>query len=199
MTAEQPPVTEWIVRATAGEGEALTRLWEHLYPWLLDEAHRRLPSKLRPALDSDHLAASALKKWARGIAAKNLPPFEDRYDLLRLLIRNIERKIIDEDRRRRRIKRGGGREAGEASLGESGAVLALCPGSEPLPEFNAMLADQLEKLGADNQQGVNLRALAVLWMSGHNRGEIAAALGCSAASVDRKLRCIRDRWLEELT
>ena len=89
---------------------------------------------------------------------------------------------------------------GEATLEgaepEFERALAQVVGDEPTPEFAALVADEcrarLEGLRDDT-----LRRIALLRMEGYGNEEIAARLGTSLRSVERKIEAIRKRWQPE--
>jgi DNA-directed RNA polymerase specialized sigma24 family protein len=59
--------------------------------------------------------------------------------------------------------------------------------ASPFEEFQRQLA----RLPSDE-----LRAIALGKMEGHTNAEIAARLGCTDKTVERRLKLIRDRWKE---
>ena len=69
-------------------------------------------------------------------------------------------------------------------------LLARAVGSEPTPEFAAMVAEEyrrlLDRLGDDV-----LRKVAILRMEGHTTDEIGEQLGCARRTVARQLALIR--------
>jgi WD40 repeat protein len=97
-----------------------------------------------------------------------------------------------EARRQLREKRGGGQVRPASDLEGQGDddLLAHAVGSEPTPEFAAMVAEEyrllLERLDDDV-----LRRVAILRMEGYTGDEIAARLGCARRTVARQLALIR--------
>jgi DNA-directed RNA polymerase specialized sigma24 family protein len=63
-------------------------------------------------------------------------------------------------------------------------------GSEPTPEFAAMVAEEYRRLLERLDDDV-LRKVAVLRMEGHTNDEIAEKLGCARRTVARQLALIR--------
>ena len=115
-----------------------------------------------------------------------------------MLVTITARKAIDLVHHERRQKRGGGRVADEASLGETdsggGAFERFaCP--EPTAEFAALLAEEC-RVRLDGLRDDTLRRVALLKMEGHTDAEIAARLGCGLRTVVRKLTLIRAAWSE---
>jgi DNA-directed RNA polymerase specialized sigma24 family protein len=69
-------------------------------------------------------------------------------------------------------------------------------GREPTPEFAAEVAEQCQRL-LEALDDDTLRSVAVWKMEGSTNPEIAARLGCSLSSVERKLRLVRRIWQGE--
>ena len=70
--------------------------------------------------------------------------------------------------------------------------------SEPTPEAAAQLAEDYERL-LDKLKDATLKTVALRRLEGHSREEIAAELGTSVRTIDRKLILIRLTWQEELS
>ena len=100
--------------------------------------------------------------------------------------------------RQLREKRGGGSVRPVADLADPGPdneddILAWAVGSEPTPEFAAMVAEEYRRL-LDRLDDDVLRKVAVLRMEGHTSDEIAEKLGCARRTVARQLALIGDSW-----
>ena len=77
-------------------------------------------------------------------------------------------------------------------------LLGRVVGTEPTPEFAAMVADEYRRLFgslADESQ----RVVALLKLEGYSNEEIARRLDCGLRTVERKLEVIRKRWTAEDT
>ena len=85
-----------------------------------------------------------------------------------------------------------------AEPGSDDDVLARAVGSEPTPEFAAMVAEEyrglLVRLGDDV-----LRKVAILRMEGFTTDSIAEQLGCARRTVARQLALIRRILADEST
>ncbi len=83
--------------------------------------------------------------------------------------------------------------AARADGDDEGNPLERIIGSEPSPEFAAMVAEEyqhrLEGLGDET-----LRRIAELKLACYSNEEIRQQLGCSLRSVTLKLELIRKRW-----
>jgi DNA-directed RNA polymerase specialized sigma24 family protein len=194
-------VTYRLGRLKAGDRAAAQQLWEGYFQRLVRLARARLRAAPRRAADEEDVALSAFDSFCRGAEQGRFPRLDDRDDLWQLLVLLTTRKAANLARDERRQRRGGGnvRNASALAGGEAesedwplGNVLSR----EPDPEFAAQVAEQcrglLERLGNPALQEV------ALWkMEGDTNEEIAAKLGRSVGTVERKLRLIRKVWGEE--
>jgi DNA-directed RNA polymerase specialized sigma24 family protein len=194
-------ITGWIAGVKAGDLAAAQPLWERYFARMVDLARARLRASGRrgrdAAGDEEDAALSAFDSLCAGLARGQFPQLADRDDLWRLLVVITTRKVQAQARRGFRQKRGGGlvRPASELANAADGEgndddVLAQAVGSEPTPEFAAMVAEEyrrlLERLGDDV-----LRKVAILRMEGSTTDAIAGQLGCARRTVARQLALIR--------
>ncbi len=203
-TADEPAgsVTRWIGELKAGDVKALQPPWERYYARLVERARAKLGA-LRggmPVNDEEDVASSAFHSLYQGLRAGRFPRLEDRDDLWRLLVHLTARKAVDRHRAENRRKRGGGKVLSEADMvaaradgDDEGNPLDRIIGSEPSPEFAAIVAEEyqrrLEGLGDET-----LRRIAELKLACYTNEEIRQQLGCSLRSVTLKLELIRKRW-----
>lgn len=186
-------VTRWIAGLKAGDESAAAALLDRYFARLVAMADRRLRG--RPGGDGEQAALDAFQSFLAGVARGRFPRLDDRDDLWRLLLVLTLRKAGEHAERLDRAKRGGGRVVEASALGAAGGDLDALAVDGPTPELAAILAEQLERrLGGLDP---DLRRLASLRMEGFTIAEIAATIGKSEASVDRKLRRIRLAWLDE--
>ena len=192
-------VTRWIGELAAGDAvdSAAQKLWERYFGRLVHLARDRLRAGPRGPADAEDAALSAFDSFCRGAAAGRFPRLDDRDDLWALLVTITARKAAEHIRRERRLKRGGGRVRGEQELGpadpDAGGGLDELVGREPTPELAAMMAEQyLHLLGRLGDE--TLRRIAAWKLEGNTNEEIAARLGCSRRTVERKLGVIRSGW-----
>src|SRR5262249_31767042 len=120
---------------------------------------------------------------------------KDRDGLWAVLVVLTARKATDQFRYQHRDKRGGGLVRGDSALrpagGDSGPVgLDALPGDAPTPLEAALLAEAGEGLLARLRDPA-LRQLAVWKLEGYTNAEIAARLGCSVPTVERRLAIMR--------
>ena len=199
---ETGSVTRWIGDLKAGGEAAAQKLWERYFERLVHLARNRLRTARRRSTveDEEDAALSAFDSFCRGASAGRFPSLTDRDDLWRLLVVLTIRKAIDQMERQGSAKRGGGRRVGESALiggelaaGEAG--LDRLVGSEPTPEFAALVAEQYRRLH-EALRDDSLRQILDLRLEGYDRKEIAERLGCAVRTVTCKLDVIRQTWLE---
>jgi DNA-directed RNA polymerase specialized sigma24 family protein len=147
--------------------------------------------------DEEDVALEALHSFCRGAQHGRFPQLCDRHSLWRLLMVIVWRKALDRKEHEHCQKRGGGQVRCETDLGGDGPrCLDLAVSPEPTPELAALMADQCRRL-LDTLDEDELRTLALRKLEGYTNAEIGDVLGCSLASVERKLRRIRGIWEEE--
>jgi DNA-directed RNA polymerase specialized sigma24 family protein len=192
----QDSITQWIADLKGGDPGAANGLWERYFTRMVELARARLKaSRGRDAgSDEEDAALSAFDSLCAGLARGQFPRLSDREDLWRLLVVITTRKAMAQARRQLREKRGGGLVRPAADLADSGpdddGILARAVGSEPTPEFAAMVAEEYRRLLERLDDDV-LRKVAVLRMEGHTSDEIAEHLGCARRTVARQLALIR--------
>jgi DNA-directed RNA polymerase specialized sigma24 family protein len=203
MTADgDPSVTQWIDGLRAGDrDEAARQLWGRYFARLARLAQARLCAAARGPADGEDIALSAFDSLVRGVAAGRFPGLAHRDDLWRLLVTIAARKAHNRRREEGRHKRGGGRVVGQADLAgadpDDADVLAQVAGSEPTPEFVALVAEETRRLFG-RLADESLRAVALLRLEGYSNDAIARRLDCGLRTVERKLAVIRKRWLAEV-
>ncbi|MFI5454981.1 MAG: ECF-type sigma factor [Isosphaerales bacterium] len=192
-------VTVWIASLKAGDADAAQRLWQRYFEALVRLARDRLRGAPRTVADEEDAALSAFDSFVRGTARGRYPRLDDRNELWRLLVVITERKAIDQARRERRQKRGGGRirsMPGPVDADSLKGELVCLAGSEPTPEFAAQVADECRRLLGVLRDD-SLRVVARLRMEGYSNKEVADQLGCSLRTIARKVELIRRSWLTE--
>lgn len=204
-TEDDGSVTNWIVDLKAGREEAVQRIWDRYFERLVELARKKLRKapKISAEADEEDAAISAFKSICMGASRGRFPNLSDRDDLWRLLVVITARKLVDQIKHERRVKRGGGKVIMEADLSpskvEAGsfqqASLDNVVGDEPPPEFAVLMAEQFQLL-FDRLPDENLRRIAIDKMEGYTDDEIAQRHGVSRRTVVRKLDMIRRCWIE---
>ena len=202
--ASEGSVTVWIGDLKAGDPAAAQRLWERYFRKMVDLARGRLHASRRGAHDEEDVALSAFYSFCRGAEGGRFQQLRDRNNLWPLLVVITARKAIDVRKHATRAKRGGGKVRGESAWlnaadgSDHDGGINLVIGDEPTPAFVVELAEEARRL-LDALGSEELRRVAVWKMEGYSNEEIAARLGRSLATVERKLRLIRGTWEQEIT
>jgi DNA-directed RNA polymerase specialized sigma24 family protein len=183
-----------------GDLEAAQPLWERYFARLVRVARIRLRTKScsTAAEDEEDAALSAFDSFCRAVTNDRFPQLDDRGDLWRILVALTERKVADQRRRARRLKRGGSRVSAGADVSASGfddgrAGLIGIASRAPAPQFAVEFAEQCRCL-LEVLHDAELRQVAVWRLEGHTVDEIAARLGCARRTVARRLELIRTLW-----
>jgi DNA-directed RNA polymerase specialized sigma24 family protein len=194
-------VTQWIEGLRAGDEAAATNLWHRYHRRLIRLACEKLARAPRRVADEEDVVLSAFQSLCRGVRDNRFPDLHDRNDLWYLIVRITERKAYDHLRGQSRKKRGSGWVAGESALADplasgGGAGIDGVAGPEPTPEFAAEMVEAVDHLlgllGDDE-----LRRIALLKLEAYSNEEIAARIGRSLATVERRLKMIREIWKTE--
>jgi len=198
-------VTRWIGDLKAGDEQALQPLWDRYYATLVERARAKLCAlhSSTAVNDEEDLASSAFQSLYDGVREGRFPRLEDRDDLWRLLVHLTACKAVDRHRAENRRKRGGGKVLNESDMIAAGAgaedrgnPLDRIIGSEPSPEFAAMVAEEyLRRL--DDLGDEALRRIAELKLACYSNDEIRRQLGCSLRTVTLKLELIRKKWQKD--
>jgi DNA-directed RNA polymerase specialized sigma24 family protein len=193
-------VSNWLEGLRAGDDADIQRLWDRYFQRLVQLAGARLPGHSRRVFDEEDVALSAFHSFCDRVGQGQFPQLADRDDLWRLLATITSRKAIQFLRHQNRAKRGGGAVVGESVLvgndEGAGAGIGDFLSREPSPDEAAHFADEYTRL-FDKLEDDTLKTIARRKLEGDDSETIAAALGVSTRTVDRKLRLIREIWSEE--
>jgi DNA-directed RNA polymerase specialized sigma24 family protein len=196
-------VTGWLEQLKAGSSAPLQPLWERYFTRLVDFAQRRLRGHAIAAVGGSDVALSAFQSFHDGVRRGRFPRLEDRNDLWQVLLMLTRQKVLNLIARESCEKHGGRRVQHLSALvggpldPEEGAFATLLSHG-PTPEFAAHLAEEYQHL-LDLLNDEVLSSVAVWKMEGHTNAEIAARLGRSESTVERKLGLIRRIWSREGT
>ena len=181
-------ITRWIADLRRGDDAAAGGLWAAYFARMVAAAGRKLAAAGRAADDED-AALSAFKSFCLGAKAGRFPQLTDRDNLWPLLLALTAHKCVDQVRHATRLKRGG-------PAGTVAADLDLVTSREPTPELLAEVNDRLVELLArlDGTGDPTLRRVAVWKLEGESADDIAARLGCSRRTVERKLAVVEAVW-----
>ena len=191
-------VTLYLRQLQAGDRAALQQLWQAYFARLVALARQRLRGAPRQAADEEDVALSAFDSFQRGVEGGRFPRLEDRDDLWQVLVLLTVRKAANLRRLAQADKRGGGRVLSATDLGDAegeGRAFAELVAREPDPAFAAEVTDECARLLRLLPGPV--REVAALKMEGLGNAEIAARIGRSLATVERRLADVRVIWKKE--
>jgi DNA-directed RNA polymerase specialized sigma24 family protein len=197
-------VTTWLDRLKGGDqDEPARRLWQAYFDRLVRRAHALLvQARCHTGGDAEDVTLSAFASFVGAVQQQRFPQLNDRDDLWRVLLTVTSRKAWKHIRREHSLRRGGGHEAPLSALpneGGSSPGEPPIPGDEPDPAEAAALGETYERMMAALEKE-DLRRAARWRLEGYSNEDIAARLGRSVGTAERKLRTIRaiwERFLEE--
>ena len=185
-------ITAWIVNLQKGDQDALAPLWERYYARLAAVVRNKLGPLRGKIADEEDVAASAFYAFFQRIEAGRLPNLQGRDELWRVLVVIAKHKAISLIRRELAQVRGGGKVEGEPFLTDAA-------GHETSPEFAAELLDESRHLlDTLHQEDATLSLIALRKLEGRSNKEIAAELGVTLRTVQRKLERIGILWEADL-
>jgi DNA-directed RNA polymerase specialized sigma24 family protein len=189
-------ITQWIAELRRGDAAAAEALWQAFFVRLAAKARSKFRLARRVA-DEEDAALEALGTVFRRAQAGEYPGLRDRDGLWRLLLAVAERKVLNLERGWRRQKRGGGRVRGESALGRRGETGPPRTFDDlPAPAVTDALAGSLggvlQQLLAELDEP--LAEVAQLKLAGLTNAQIAAKIDRAIATVERRLKMIRDQW-----
>ncbi len=192
----------WIQQFVAGDESAVESLWNRFSERLLGIARQRLREHRRRSSDEEDVVLSAFKSFCLGATAGRYPELDDRQSAWKLLLTITLRKANAELERQFAQKRGGGRVVGESVFGPRDASssahgLVGVPDDQLGPDLVVMMDEQCKQL-LDRLNDETLQRIALGKLEGYTNQELAEQLNLSVATIERKLRRIRNEWGKEL-
>ena len=191
-------VSHCIADLKTGDPAAAGELCNRYFEELVRLARKKLRGASRRVVDEEDVVVDVLDSLCRGAQCGHFPLLTDRDDLWRLLTVLTKRKAANQVKREKAEKRGDGNVQGESGLDRAGGS-ASGPGiqrvaaKDPCPATLAELKEEFDRLLAALGDET-LQKIAIWSMDGYTNQEIATLIGRSLASVDRKLKRIRDKW-----
>jgi RNA polymerase sigma-70 factor (ECF subfamily) len=179
-TSPTSEVSRLLVAWRQGDQRAL----DLLMPLVYDELRRLAQGQMRGERPDHTLQTTALVHEAYLRLCGADVAWEGRVHFLAVAATVMRRILVDHARSRDRAKRGGG--ADPVALDEALAV------SPERPEAVVALDEAIQRLSALDER--KARAVELHFFGGLTYEETAAALGVSAATVDRELRLAK-AWL----
>jgi DNA-directed RNA polymerase specialized sigma24 family protein len=151
--------------------------------------------------DEDDVVVNVLGSFFAGVEDGKFKRLTDREALWQLLTTITKRKVIDlvaYENRQKRNPPGGldildvsDDSGSDCPLRRPAGKRALDP--RPSPDLHLLVEEECRRL-LDALGDASLRSVAIWKMEGYTDAEIAARLGCTMRTVERKLHLIRSIW-----
>jgi DNA-directed RNA polymerase specialized sigma24 family protein len=189
MTPPTGSITRLIPDLRVRDDIAIEELWRR-YAARIERLARPVVAGLTPgAGDEQDVAQSAFYAFCEAAANGQAPQLENRNELWRLLAAISRRKAADRVRRELRDRRGGG--APRTRTGETDLAAA-----QPSPSQVAELQETVDNLfrELDRAADPKLKLVAIMRLEGADTHEIAAELGCTQRTIQRKLQLLQRLW-----
>lgn len=194
-------VTIWLRQLGGQSDEPAAVLWRRFEPQLVRYIASLLARGPRLAASEDAIANGVFQSLVR--LGRQGEFAESRRDGFWQLMKTIAaRKVIDHRRAEGRLRRGGNRIIQESALrdrgGQDHADWHRFPAPGFPPEIQVMAAEMLDRISEILAE--EYRDVLLLRLEGYTVQEIAAAIGKSKATVERRLRFIREtlqEWLPQ--
>lgn len=196
-------ISQYIADLKQGESVAEYWLWERLIAESLDMARKRMTNlgAKRRVADEEDVAGQALNSLMLGLRNGEYPQIQNRDGLFGLLREIIKCKAFNTVRDERAKKRGSGKVRGESVFVQI-ADESVAAGIQNQPGQPSGLIEASEIVRILEHQFASLddelMQLILLKFSGHSNLEIAALLGVSLATTERRLNDVRVAWEQQL-
>ncbi len=183
-------VTDWLGRLKSGDEEAARLLWDRYFDELIRLARSRLKIP-GGAADADDVVQSAFLSLCAGAKDGCFPGLENRDSLWKLLFTIVVRKAANIARRESRPTKHSQklREQAEVACVAIGGGVEHLTARGPGPELVVLWADQFVHIM--DSLSTSLRKVAELLLEGQSNSEIAESMGCSQATVGRRIQALR--------
>lgn len=190
-------ITGWLKSLENNGDEAAQEIWNKFHKRLVAVAMRRMRGAPGRLADGDDVVNDAFATFYRRFDNGEYPDLKDRDGLWRLLLTITENKARRQMRHDLADKRGAGQVRGE-SVFLSGNEPKLASGFdrfagiEPTPEDAVILNETLNELLG--HLTAEQREISMLRMQAYSNQEISERMKLSIATVERRLRQIRENW-----
>jgi RNA polymerase sigma factor (sigma-70 family) len=197
MSSKELSITELIPKLVDGDSTAQRYVWEHFFANLCRVAHQRLARRRVGKADEEDVALSAFESLFRRLRRGEFASVKRGDDLWRLLVKITKRKALNLLRDELRQKRGAGRVLGESVFARPdstyGPGLDAVAIAEPTPDFLTAMKESVDRLLSRLDD--EAKRIALYKMEGMTNREIATRIGRSRATVERRLKLIRETWI----
>ena len=185
-------VTLLIKELKVGDEQAARQLWERYFNSIRDLARRRISDEYRLRVcDEEDVALSVFNTLCSGARDGKFDQLLNRDDLWGLLVILAGHKIINQKRWETRVKRGG--TDSSRDYGSDHDIEDDQPDPAMLVQFSDERKYMLDLLRTDD-----LREIAVGRLEGYTARELAARIGVTERTIQRKIKLIYERWKKEL-
>lgn len=191
-------ITSWLNELKGHhDTDAAQQIWNRFQKRLIGVAMRQLRGSVQRMADGEDVVNDAFASFYRRMESGQYPALVDRDGLWRLLLTMTENKARKQLRRELAQKRGAGNIRGNsvfmsASTSENNGGFERLASTEPTPEdavcLQESLSELLDRLTDEERQ------VALLRMQAFANTEIAEQTGFSLATVERRLKHIREKW-----
>ncbi len=183
-------VVHWMALANTGDADAQREIWDRFFPQLLKLARHHLQGRLRTG-DEEDVVLSVFDSFFHACQENRFPDLRGQDDLWRLLSRMTHRKAIDWLRHAQRRKRFA---VGESALASdiAGRPMSQQAGKTRNPWIEVIAIDECRRLLSLLKP--DLQVIALRKLDGFTNQEIATQQACSVATIERRLKLIRDIW-----
>jgi RNA polymerase sigma factor (sigma-70 family) len=196
MTSDkgEDSVTDLVAMIRCGQSEAAQQLCDRYFPRMLALAERIAG----PRADYEAAANSAFRRFLASALDGDRVELLDRTVVWVWLANLTRKRAIDARRREVALKRGGGRIQCQADNdAELAWTVNSIPSSDATPLERLLDAELVARLWSALSDE-NLRSVARGKLENLTNAELAHRLGCSLATIERRLRLIRRIWDREL-
>lgn len=190
-------IESWLQEIRAGNSQAQQAIWEAFFPELVLLARKRLTGIRKAVEDEEDVALSVLQSFFTAMQKNRFLDLRGRDSLWRLLSWMTHRKAIDRIRFQSRQKR---KVQGESAVlpgtisNPDDRPLEQVAGPELGPDLEAILIEELRVLL--DLLNEPMRLVAIRKLDGFSNAEIAQEQGCSLATIERRLKLIREIWTQ---
>ena len=184
--SQENEIPDYLASLKEAPDQTAEKIWDQYFPRLVGLARSILKANLRHDHDPEDVAISALKSFYFRARDGRFPELRDNEGLWKLLMTITVRKAF---RVHRRNKRYSDKDVFE--------WLQQLPNREITAEDAVAATDEIDLL-LDLLPDERTRQIVVTRLEGYTQKEIAERVDCSIATVERKLRLVREIWSERL-
>jgi RNA polymerase sigma-70 factor, ECF subfamily len=177
------------VGSDAERDVASTAIVRRYFAQLAEVVGRHLSPRLRRRVDPEDLAQTTFHSFCLRLANGQFK-LDDRKDFWQLLVSIALNKTCKEATAHMTRKRDARRDRGLTA--EDGTIIDVLDRRTPTPDDAAIMADEMARLL--DSLPADIRPIAIWKFEGFTHEEIAAMLGYTLRTVERKVRLIREKW-----